>query len=71
MTSVLSSSKRLSSGLYSEAIKQVAQGCSWCPIPGDFQGEGGPGPGQCDLAVVSLFTVGEMDWTAFKGPFQL
>ena len=32
--------------LYSEggeALDQVAQRCGGCPIPGDFQGEAGPG----------------------------
>ena len=32
-----------------------------CPIPGDFQGKAGSGPGQPDLAVVSLFIAGELD----------
>ena len=31
------------------------------PIPGDFQGEAGWGPGQPDLAVVSLF-IAETGW---------
>ena len=31
------------------------------PIPGDFQGEAGSGPGQPDLAEVPLFTAGELD----------
>ena len=30
-------------------------------VLGDFQGEAGPGPGQPDLAEVSLFTAGELD----------
>ena len=30
-------------------------------VPGDFQGEAGSGPGQPDLAVVSLFIAGELD----------
>ena len=30
-----------------------------------------PGSGQPDLAVVSLFIAGELDWMAFRDPFQL
>ena len=44
-----------------EALAQVAQRCSGCPIPGDFQGQAGSDPGQPDLAVVSLFIAGELD----------
>jgi len=38
-----------------EAVEQVTSSYGDCPIPGDFQGEAGSGPGQADLAVVSLF----------------
>jgi len=31
------------------------------PIPEDFQCKAGSGPGQSDLAVVSLFIAGELD----------
>lgn len=33
-------------------------------IPGDFQGEVGSGPGESDLAVVSLVTAGELEETS-------
>ena len=55
----------------SEALEQVAQRYSWCPIPRDLQGKAGPGPGLPDWAVVSLFVAGELGWMAFRGPFQL
>ena len=42
-----------------EALEQVAMCCF--PIPEDFQREAGSGHGQPDLAVVSLFTAGELD----------
>lgn len=42
-------------------LAQVAQKCGGCPIPRDFPGEAGSGPGQLDGAVVSLFTAGELD----------
>ena len=44
-----------------EAQEWVAQRCGGCLIPGEFQGEAGSGPGQPDLAVVSLFIAGELD----------
>jgi len=31
------------------------------PVPADFQGKTGYGPGQPDLSVVSLFVAGELD----------
>ena len=54
-----------------EAVEQVDQRCGGWPVPGDFQGKAGSGPGQLDLAVVSLFIAGELDSMSFKGPFQL
>ena len=33
-----------------ETLGQVAQRGCGCPIPGDIQGQGGPGSEQCDLA---------------------
>lgn len=33
-----------------------------CPIPIEFQGKAGPGPGKCDLVAVSLLTAEELDW---------
>jgi len=40
---------------------KFAQRLGGCPVPGDFQGEGGSGCGQSDLAAVSLFIAGELD----------
>ena len=39
--------------------------------PRDFQGKTGSGPGQADLAVMSLFIAEELDWIASRGPFRL
>ena len=58
---------------YSEgdkALEQVTQSCDWCSIPGDIQVEAGSGPGQPDLAGMSLFIAGELDRMTFKGLFQ-
>ena len=35
----------------SEALEQAAQRSGGCPMPEDYQGKAGPGPGQYDLAV--------------------
>jgi len=51
-------------------LEQAAQRCGWCPLPGDFEGKAGSDPGQPDLAVVSLFIAGELDYTAFKRSLQ-
>jgi len=32
-------------------LEQVTYCCGRCPVPGDFQGEAGSGPGQPDLSV--------------------
>mgnify|MGYP001855248482 CR=1 len=47
-------------------VEQVAQRCGGCSIPGDFQDNSGSGPGQPDLAVVSLLIAGELDYMIFK-----
>jgi len=54
-----------------EALTQAAQRCGGCPIPGDTQGQAGWGCEQLMELWVSLFTTGERDRMAFKGPFQL
>ena len=41
------------------------------PIPGDTQGQAGWGSEHLMELWVSLFTAGELDQMAFKGPFQL
>ena len=43
-----------------EALEWVVQRCGGCPIPGDFQDEARPGPGQPDLAMdVSIHCRGD------------
>lgn len=46
---------------YAMLVCQVAHRCGWCPITGNFQSKAGPGPGQPDLGVVSLFIAGTQD----------
>ena len=41
-----------------------------CPIPGDTQGQAGWGSEHLMELWVSLFTAGEINLIAFKGPFQ-
>lgn len=40
----------------------------WCPIPGDFQGKAGSGPGQPDVVVVSLFIAEQLDQMVLRIP---
>jgi len=56
-----------------ESFQEKAFPCPWKlpPIPGDFQGEAGSGPGQPGVAVVSLVIAGELDYMVLKGLFQL
>ena len=63
--------KKIFYGEGGEAVQQVAQRCGWCLISEDFQGKAGSGPGQPDLAVLSLCMAGELDQMALRGPFQL
>ena len=53
-----------------EALAHVAQRGGGCFIPGDTQGQAGQGSEYLMELWVSLFTAGELDWMAFKGPFQ-
>ena len=54
-----------------EALAQVAQRGSACPIPGDSQGQARWGSEPLMELWVSPLTAGELDQMAFKGPFQL
>ena len=54
-----------------EALAQVSQTCGGGPILGNIQEQAGLGAGEPDLAVGSLFTVGELELMTFKGSFQL
>ena len=44
-----------------EALEQVAQKFGGCPIPEDFQGEAGSGPGQPKLSVHVPVHAGEVN----------
>ena len=54
-----------------EAVAQVAQTGGGCPIPGDIQGQAGWGSEHLMELQVSLFTAGQLDQMALKGPFRL
>ena len=41
----------IGTGKGGEALKQIAQRCGGCTIPGDFQGQAGQVHGQPDLSV--------------------
>ena len=51
-----------------KALEQVPQKCGGSPVPGDIQGQAGPGSEQPDLA---LFIAGELNMMTFTYPFQL
>ena len=55
-----------------EALDEI--GCLqmwWIPHPWRLSRGGWIRPCTTYLAVVSLFTAGELNWMTFKGPFQL
>lgn len=52
-----------------KALVQVAQRGSGNSVPGGTEGQARWGSGQPDVTV--LFIARELDWTTFKGPFQL